>query len=199
MLNFKNIYTIGYSSFNVDEFISILHRHNIDVIVDVRSLPFSSRFDSYNKENIYFKLKTENIGYLFFGKEFGARPDDRYLYTNNRVDFNKIINSKNFISVYHRILNGIKNYNICFMCSEKDPIDCHRSILITNFIKNNINDISITHILPDKLETQEQLDNRIIDIYNKVSYKNSLFNNNLQNNIKLDAYKYIENKIAYRI
>lgn len=198
MSKFKKIYTIGYSPFTTDDFISILHRENIDVIVDVRSIPFSSRFDSYNRENIQFKLRQENIGYLFFGKEFGARPEDKNLYTNNIADFNKMSNSIDFISGYNRVLNGLLRYNICFMCSEKDPIDCHRSILITNFIKNNIDDISITHILPDKFETQENLDKRVIDIYNKFSYSNSLFSR-VKENVKIAAYKYIESKIAYKI
>ena len=66
------------------------------------------------------------------GEEFGARRSDTALYDSSGVlDFIKVIKSSLFQSGFKRVKTGLdKGFNIAFMCTEKDPIDCHRSILV---------------------------------------------------------------------
>ena len=161
-----SLYTIGYSGFSIEDFIAILKKNSIGAIVDVRSSPYSSRFEEYNITNIKPSLNDSNIFYLFFGDELGARPKDRSLYTNNVADFIKMAKSTAFIDGCKRVREGLDKFSIGMMCAEKDPATCHRTILVTNAFRNTYPEINIFHIHPSsKIESQEKLDRRIMAMY----------------------------------
>jgi uncharacterized protein (DUF488 family) len=107
------IYTIGYAGYTLDRFISLLMEYNINALIDVRSVPYSSYYKEFNKENMYIALKRNNISYMNFKEEFGAKGFD--------------INSDKFNQGITRIKNGLKRgYRIILMCAEKRVTDCHR-------------------------------------------------------------------------
>lgn len=74
-----NVYTIGCSTKTSEEFLNLLLKHKINCLVDVRSTPFSKYTTQFNKENLQSLLRKNNIVYLWMGREFGARRDDRSL------------------------------------------------------------------------------------------------------------------------
>ena len=129
------VYTIGYSGYhqNTERFVSDLKAHGINAIVDVRTSPYSRYSPEYNRETISAILKASGIHYLFMGDKLGARPNDTSCYVNGAVDYDKILESKCFRDGINRVVDGAqKGYLISLMCAEKDPICCHRNILVAH-------------------------------------------------------------------
>lgn len=161
----KTVYTIGHSNHSLSEFIKILVDNKINCLCDVRSTPYSKYTPQFNRENLKEQLKLDNILYLEFDKEFGARRTEHNLITNGVVDFEKVALDPLFKSGILRIQNGLeKNFKIALMCSEKDPIDCHRNILCARNLQKN--GIDIVHILYDgKQEANTITEKRLVEKY----------------------------------
>lgn len=189
-----SLYTIGYSSFVIEDFIAILKKKSIGAVVDVRSSPYSTRFEAYNITNIKDSLNNSAIFYLFLGDELGARPKDHSLYTNNVADFSKMAKSNIFVDGCKRIRDGLDKFSICLMCAEKDPATCHRTILVANAFRNFYPEINIFHIhSSSKIEPQEKLDRRIMAMYD---LEQEHFFKNFEERLK-EAYSLREKAIAY--
>jgi len=165
----KEIYTVGHSIYEVGDFVQLLKNNNINTIVDVRSTPYSKFASQYNKESLHQHLKQNGICYIFMGDMLGARYEDKdLLFENGSVNFKKVQETKMFQDGIARLEKGItKGYNISLMCSEKEAFDCHRFGLISEFISNNLTDINIKHIYPDKILSQKDLENLLIKKYHK--------------------------------
>ena len=159
------VYTIGYSSFNISNFIRILFENKIDYIVDVRSSPFSSYYSDYNKESLKVSLKQKDIGYVFLGDNLGARIKAPECYDNyGKAVYEKISVHPIFLEGINRLKIGIEKYRISLLCAEKDPINCHRNILICKNLKSE--DINIYHILPfGKIEKNDDTEKRLLKLF----------------------------------
>ncbi len=161
-----NLFTIGYAGFTLSEFISALKGKQIGALIDVRSSPYSSRFEQFNITNIKDVLNNNGIYYLFLGDGLGARPKDSSLYSNNSADFDKMAKSQFFIEGCKRVRDGLNKFPVCLMCAEKDPATCHRTILVANNFRNVYPEVTIQHIHSlCKIEPQEKLDRRIMAMY----------------------------------
>jgi uncharacterized protein (DUF488 family) len=155
----KQIYTVGYSAFEMNEFISTLKRYNITAVSDVRSLPYSKFKPDYNREYLSKKLKENDIQYVFLGNNLGARFEDKTVYINGTVNFELVSQLDCFKNGVQRLIEGSKKYTIALLCAEKDPIECHRSILIAKNISSIFN---VFHILADlSIESHKQLEYRL--------------------------------------
>ena len=125
------IYTIGYSGFKIDDFVKTLKENGVSVVIDVRSLPYSQFYSDYNKENLSRILEVSKIYYRNYVAEFGARQENRDFYPNGYLDFEMFARSEVFLSGFEKIKKSMqKGFVIALMCSEKDPIKCHRTILV---------------------------------------------------------------------
>ena len=167
------IFTIGYSPFPLPTLIQLLHQHNISVLVDVRSLPYSAHFPDYSLTPLKHHMKQENIVYRNYAKEFGAKRANPSEYTDGIVDFDKVSQSPEFKLGVERVLAGMEmGYRFCLMCAEADPIKCHRGILIAR--KFTRLGCEVIHILKDKVETQKEFEVRLLDKYfpncNQISF-----------------------------
>lgn len=161
------IYTVGHSTMPVDDFIKLIKMHDIDCIVDVRSTPYSQYAPQFNQAEIIYALKKAGVAYIYMGKELGARRDDATLYDEDgRLNFEKTAASPSFKSGIDRIMQGIKKgYTIALMCTEKDPMDCHRCILVGRKI-NNLENCYVENILSDgSLLKQTQVEEKLLEIY----------------------------------
>ena len=163
----REIYTIGHSILEIDKFISLLKDNNIDTIVDVRSIPYSKFASQFNKETLKHYLKENNIYYIYMGDSLGARYEDRsLLFDDGKVNFKKVQETISFQNGISRLEKGLsKGYKIALMCSEKEAFDCHRFVLISDFLARN--GISIKHIYPDKVVSQEFLEQKLLKKYEK--------------------------------
>ena len=156
----KEIYTIGYAGYrNSLEMIRILQQFHVKCLIDIRSIPYSTYRPEFNKDNLSELLKKEKILYRHYPKEFGARQTE-FINSEGFVDFEAVARSERFKEGLAKVDQAIeKGYVIALMCAEKDPKDCHRSILIGRAMKEN--GYVVKHITPPrKIETQEELERR---------------------------------------
>ncbi len=158
----KVLFTIGYSGRTIDDFIALLVQYKITALCDVRSMPYSSRNPDYNREPLKNVLKSHNIEYVFLGDELGARPKDPSCYVDGKAIYQKISTTTLFKNGLERLKLGIqKGFVLALMCAEKDPMTCHRSILICRNLRGQ--GIDIQHIIDhETTETQADLEKRLI-------------------------------------
>jgi uncharacterized protein (DUF488 family) len=155
------LYTVGHSNHPIDKFIELLKKNGITAVGDVRSHPFSRHFPQFSQAALKRYLKQNGIAYTFLGNEFGARSGNSSCYKNGKVQYDRLAALPVFANGVKRVLEGMKRYNIAFMCAEKDPLSCHRALLVSrHFFRNGI---PVGHILADaSLESHEQLESRLL-------------------------------------
>lgn len=196
----SKVYSIGYSSFNQDEFIEVLKSHQIDCLIDVRSNPFSQYHVDYNKNTISDTLNKNGILYRNYKTEFGARQDDKSFYCKEGyLDFERFIASPQFHEGISKIKAGIDlGYRFCLMCAETDPINCHRSIMVGRGLLQS--GIIVSHILKSRSsESQHDIEQRMLDIYFKNRNQTSLFENaQSEAEMILECYRRRNQEIGYR-
>lgn len=161
----NTLYTIGYSSFEMTSFINTLQKHNINAIADVRSLPYSKFKPDFNREQLSEILKENSIRYVFLGNSCGARIKDPLCFINEKASYKSITETIQFKKGLSRIIKGLQKYTIALLCAEKDPINCHRNILICRNLKDF--DIEIIHILEsDFIERNTHSEERLLNDFN---------------------------------
>ena len=165
------LYTIGYSGYgnNPDLLIAELKKRKISVLIDVRSNPYSAQFNNFNKEPFEKLLAKNNILYRNYAEYFGAKQENPSFYSkfdgkDSRIDYDIFTKSDQFKKGVTNLKTIIKNnHNPVIMCSEKDPINCHRAIMIAKVLSQDY-DFDIKHIIPEKSdESQNDLEKRIMN------------------------------------
>lgn len=165
------VYTIGHSNHSIEAFVELLQHHGITAVADVRSHPSSPRFPHFNREALSARLRAAEIAYVFLGEELGARPEDPDCYRDGRVDFERLEARPAFRRGIDRVLHGAASYRLALMCAEKEPLDCHRTILVARWLKAL--GVEIRHILYDgSVEDHRQTEKRLID---RMGFKRDLF------------------------
>lgn len=194
----RKIFTIGHSNHYIEKFIQLLKKHQVTAIADVRSSPYSRYLSHFNKAELEFYLKDAEISYVFLGKELGARPQDENCYVDGKAIYEKIAARKLFREGIKRVVKGSDKYNIALMCAEKDPIICHRAVLVCQHLRNY--DLDINHIHPDSsLELHQKLEERLLDLngYNKPKQLNLFEQSQSKEEALKEAYINQGFKIAY--
>ena len=151
------IYTIGHSNHPAERFIGLLRQHDIGAVGDVRSLPFSRFNPQFNRERLALALRGAGIHYVFLGEELGARTQDpSLLEEDGRVSYAKLARSEPFRRGLERVMTGMNEHRIALMCAERNPLQCHRTLLISPELERC--GVPVAHILPDgALETHAHL------------------------------------------
>lgn len=159
------VYTIGYSTYKFNSFLLLLQKYGIDCVVDVRSIPYSKAFPAYNKEALQASLQSNEIQYCDFSLEFGARQQSSEFYTKDMVmDFEKYIASEQFRSGVMRLQDILANSkNIALMCAERDPLDCHRAIMISRGLSQS--QITVHHIVGKDVILHSDLEKQLVELY----------------------------------
>jgi uncharacterized protein (DUF488 family) len=156
------LFTIGHSNHSIETFIELLLEHNVTALADVRSHPYSRYLPHFNSIQIKDSLKSAKIKYVFLGQELGARPKNPECYVDGKAVYEKIAATELFKKGIQRVIDGLKNYRIVLMCAEKDPIVCHRAILVCQHLRNEGN-LQINHIKNNgDLESHDKLEDRLL-------------------------------------
>ena len=154
------LFTIGHSNHELSELVRLLRMHEITAVADVRSSPFSARLQRFNKPVLKAALDQAGIAYVFLGNELGARRAEQDCYIGGQARYDLIARTPAFNEGIARVLKGIEKYRMTLLCAEKDPITCHRTILVCRELRRR--DIEIDHILADGiLESHSQLERRL--------------------------------------
>lgn len=159
----KELFTIGHSVHTMERFMAMLKEHNIDTLCDVRSSPYSRFTPQFNRESLKEDLAKHRILYLYLGAELGPRSSDPDCYENGKVQYKRLVEKEIFQQGLDRLRKGINTYRIALMCAEKDPLTCHRMILICRNLRGE--DILIRHILEDgSLEDNRDTEQRLMKL-----------------------------------
>jgi uncharacterized protein (DUF488 family) len=155
------LFTIGHSSHSPEAFLHLLARHGVEAVADVRSQPFSRRFPSFSRPALEPALKAAGLAYVFLGRELGARREERACYVGEAVSFDLAAALPAFRSGLERLREGLLKYRVALLCVEKDPLDCHRSILVG---RHAARFADVRHILADgTLEPHSALEERLLN------------------------------------
>jgi uncharacterized protein (DUF488 family) len=188
------IYTIGHSNHPLERFISLLKQHGINALCDVRSDPYSRINPQFNREALKEALWKSAITYVFLGKELGARSEDPSCYVHGKVQYACLAKTALFRKGIDFLLERMQSCHLAMMCAEKDPLDCHRTILVSRHLDNL--GIAIEHILPDgSLETHGQAVKRLLRQLRIPDECDDLFRT--REAIIDDAYETQGDRIAY--
>jgi uncharacterized protein (DUF488 family) len=157
------LYTVGHSNHPIEKFIGLLTANCITAVADVRSRPFSRRHPQFNKERLAAQLTQHGIAYVFLGKELGARSEDPTCYEDGKVQYPRLAATAAFKAGIERVLAGAQKFRVAVMCAEKEPLDCHRTLLVSRALERS--GASIAHILADgSVEPQDKTMSRLIDL-----------------------------------
>ncbi len=183
-------YTIGHSTRNLEDFIYIIKQYKINCIMDVRRVPYGSNeyTEIFNREFLDMKLKAEEISYIYCGKELGGGINEKEVIDEvGDVEFDKIIITPLFQRGISKIERKIKNgQKIALLCSERNPLNCHRSILI-GYVLSKIG-IFVEHIIDvNNTKSQSRIEEELFITY-EPRLKNKLVNISMQD--ILDSVKY---------
>lgn len=157
----RELFTIGHSLLTLDHFISLLKRADIGVIADVRSSPHSGRAPWFSQQELKVALKQHSIKYVFLGRELGGRPSSERLFTNGVADYGAMSRTSEFAEGIGRIVHGVEAHRIALMCSERDPLECHRFLLVSKHLSSL--GMQIVHLKSDGgRETQAEAEMRLM-------------------------------------
>jgi uncharacterized protein (DUF488 family) len=155
--NEPTLYTIGHSNHTEEKFLDLLHQQGIEVLVDVRSQPYSRYSPQFNDTNLKHAVEAAGIRYLFMGGQLGGRPEgEEFFDDDGHALYHRMAESPAFIAGIARLQRGVARHRVAIMCSEEDPAVCHRHLLVTRVISDR--GIDVRHIRGDgRLETEEQI------------------------------------------
>ncbi len=157
------VLTIGYASLPIDRFIGLLRLHRIDVVADVRSQPHSRYMPEYSHDRLKRALENSFIRYVFMGKELGARREEPECYLDGKVSYDLVGRTPAFREGISRLEEGAKSYRIALLCAEKDPLNCHRALLVSRELWRRGMDVK--HIIHDgSLESHKDLERRLLPL-----------------------------------
>lgn len=158
------ILTIGHSTHSLKEFIRLLQLNAVTAVADIRSVPFSQFRPEFNKEPLQKALQANGIEYVFLGVELGARSKDPSCYENGRVQYRRLAQTELFKNGLHRVITGAMSHRIALLCAEKEPLACHRSLLVARELEGL--GVNVMHIHSDgTLEPQSQAMARLLAMY----------------------------------
>jgi len=186
------VFTIGHSTHSIATFIGLLRQHGITALADVRSAPYSRFNPQFNKEMLADELKAHGIRYVFLGCELGARSNDPSCYENGRVRYARLARTELFRKGIERVRNGANEYRIALMCAEKDPLECHRTLLVARVLEEQ--GVPVMHILGDgRLESHDETMTRLLDVLRMP--REDLFKSRAD--LLAEALRRQEEKVAY--
>jgi uncharacterized protein (DUF488 family) len=157
------VLTIGHSTHPLTAFVELLKANSVAAVADVRSAPFSRFSPQFNRDILEKSLLADGIRYVFLGRELGGRSDDPACYENGRIQYRRLACTTPFRVGIERVIRGAGRQCIALMCAEKEPLDCHRTLLVAPALVNA--GIVVNHILADgRVEPHEATMDRLLDL-----------------------------------
>lgn len=188
-----SVFTIGHSNHAIERFIELLRQHSVSAVADVRSYPSSRQNPQFDRRSLKQALRKSGIAYVFLGNELGGRPGDPSCYTGGRAHYARLAEYPLFRQGLRRVMRGARRYRLALMCAEKEPLACHRTLLVSRELERN--GIGVSHIHADgKLETHADAMLRLLRMLNLLDQKD-MFRD--QDKLIADACAIQEERIAY--
>jgi len=142
------VFTVGHSNVSLEAFLALLRKHAVQVLVDVRSEPYSKYVPHFNGAPLKEAVTAAGITYLYIGGELGGRPREHEYYDpDGYVRYDLLAASPQFRQGIARLLRGIKTYRVAVMCNEENPAECHRRLLVGRVLGER--GVEVRHIRGD--------------------------------------------------
>lgn len=141
------VLTIGHSNQSIERFVALLRQHGVTAVADVRSKPYSRFNPQFSRQALERALRDAGISYVFLGKELGARSEDPACYEGGRVSYDRLSRTDLFREGLDRVKKGAVAHRIALMCAEKEPLECHRTLLVSRALDRD--GVLVAHILAD--------------------------------------------------
>lgn len=123
--------TIGHSNHAMETLVSLLRSHSVEVVADVRSHPYSQYSPHFDLDPLVKALRQAGIQHVYLGRELGGRPrGDRYYDERGHVLYGEVAKSSIFLEGIARLEKGLAQYTVAILCSEENPVTCHRRLLV---------------------------------------------------------------------
>jgi uncharacterized protein (DUF488 family) len=153
------IWTVGHSNHPLDTLLDLLRTEQIEVLVDVRSAPYSRYAPHFNREALGPALEEAGLRYLYLGDALGGRPSRAEHYdAEGHALYSAMAEQPDFREAIARLLRGARSHRIALICAEADPTDCHRRLLVGRVLTQQ--GAELRHITPDRppqVETEVKL------------------------------------------
>ena len=127
----NHLFTVGHSNVDMETFLELIRSHGVELIVDVRSSPYSKYVPQFNRENLKAKLESEGVGYEFLGDRIGGKPRDEKYYEDGKVVYSLIEAEPSYREGISQLMELLKTRKTSLMCSEENPFNCHRHNLLS--------------------------------------------------------------------
>jgi uncharacterized protein (DUF488 family) len=151
------VLTVGHSNGQANAFLDLLRAASVQVLVDVRSQPTSAFAPQFDRVRLTEDLETSGIRYVFLGTELGGRPQGPGMYDKDgHVLYGRVADSDRFKDGVRRLTTGIEQYRIAVMCSEEDPTNCHRRLLVGRVLR--MQGVDVQHLRADgSMQTEAEV------------------------------------------
>jgi uncharacterized protein (DUF488 family) len=143
-----DLFTIGHSNHPIDRFLELLNGAGITALADVRSQPVSRRYPWFSAGRLRETLAHAGIAYVPMGDALGGRPRDPALLRDGIADYEAMARTPVFNAGIERVMAGVERYRVCLMCAEREPLDCHRCLLVAPAL--TARGMKLGHILADR-------------------------------------------------
>jgi uncharacterized protein (DUF488 family) len=160
MMPSYDLLTIGHSNLAADRFMALLKNAGVSAIADVRSVPFSRWCPWFSSKALAQRLAGAGIVYLPLGAALGGRPRDVRLYRDGVADYEAMAARGEFATGLAQVVDESARHRVCLLCAERDPLDCHRCLLIGRALAERR--LKLGHVRADgsiepHAETEERL------------------------------------------
>lgn len=130
----KTIYTIGHSTHPIEAFLDLLRAHNIQELVDVRTIPKSRHNPQFAADTLSDSLQSAGIEYTHLDKLGGLRhPSKDSINTgwqnSSFRGYADYMATDAFQEGLQELEALAEKKNIAIMCAEALPWRCHRSLI----------------------------------------------------------------------
>jgi uncharacterized protein (DUF488 family) len=151
------LFTIGHSNQSLEAFLDLIAQHAIEVLVDVRSQPYSRYSRHFDQPSLRHAVNQAGRRYAFLGKELGGRPaGDEFYDEEGRALYWRIAETDFFERGIRQLEKGLQSYRLAVVCSEENPLGCHRSLLIARVLEQR--GVPVRHIRGDgSTQTEAEL------------------------------------------
>ena len=146
----QTLYTIGHGNRTIEDFAELLKVNEIEILVDVRAQPISSRFPHFNQQELREAVDKLDITYHWAGRLLGGMRQAQHGSPNKALvdeplrGFADYMQTPEFDRAATQLINLTRHATGAILCTEKAPASCHRS-LIADFLV--LQGITVLHII----------------------------------------------------
>jgi uncharacterized protein (DUF488 family) len=190
----SSVLTVGHSTLTYEQFLKLIRSAGVTAIADVRSAPFSRHLPHFNRDTLRDELKADGIAYVFLGDELGGRPKESRYFCEGVADYEKMAMAPAFASGLQRVKEGAQRYRVALMCSEHNPLDCHRCLLVGRALKEE--GLLVEHIMSNgDLRSQAAIEEELLTLAGKDQNQVDFFSDPADR--LSEAYRQRSRKAAY--